>query len=438
MVNNMKTIFLALITLMFLASGFAYAGDYADSAHGNTGYGVDRTSTSQYTQGHCAHCHEQHASIAGAEPAPTGGPDEFLLFAANNPTSQTANFCFQCHCNPVASKQSGMIENKDYGSTFGGGTATFTNIYDAFNPIGACASSHDLATLLTWVEANHPEWGFTSNSNPCTICHNPHIDRRNRFYPRDPTYTAIRRPSEHASNPTNQWGDDTGETMDSNWSAYQAPYYQGGNYEPDGTTSTDGSKHPDYSTLCLDCHSERSVNGRSGIDWRDELPRPDDTWVPIHGEFVSNAHSWSWFGNLKLPWVSDENDSYDSVLSCLDCHEPHGSSNPHMLRTTVNGVSGLTYDRDDNDSVQAWCEACHVLNTLTQEQEDFCRACHVIGSPGSVAEVYDNGSPLHFSFVSKPKCIDCHTHAPNIVYGPHGNYEPDSDACAQCHRARTR
>jgi hypothetical protein len=135
------------------------------------------------------------------------------------------------------------------------------------------------------------------------------------------------------------------------------------------------------------------------------------------------------------PEYPDDHYAYDYVLSCLDCHEAHGSSNPHMLRTTVNGVSGLTYDRDDNNSVQAWCEACHVLNTFTQEQEDFCRTCHCIGNPSSIAEVYDNGDPFHFSFVAKPKCIDCHTHAPNITIGRHGNYGLDTDVCASCHRA---
>jgi hypothetical protein len=350
------------------------------------------------------------ASIAQAQGIYTCGDYSLMFFAPVNPQSQTGNFCFQCH-KGTGSVQEGGITNDNYSKTFGGAaTADFTNVYDAFN---ASTSSHDPAALLTWAETNHPEWGFTASSNPCTICHNPHKDKANWRHPQDPTYTALRRPSEHASTPGNLWGDDTGETMDSTWSAYRPPYYKSiGNdgYEPGGTPDHIGTEHPDYSTLCLDCHSEKSVNGRSGIDWRDELARPDDTWIPIHGEFVFNFHPGWWYGDLKPPWwvppdpeYPDDHYAYDYVLSCLDCHEAHGSSNPHMLRTTVNGVSGLTYDRDDNNSVQAWCEACHVLNTFTQEQEDFCRTCHCIGNPSSIAEVYDNGDPFHFSFVAKPK-----------------------------------
>jgi len=56
---------------MFLGSGLAYAAnEYTNSTYGNTTSGVDRTSTNQYAASNCAHCHEQHASIGGAEPAP--------------------------------------------------------------------------------------------------------------------------------------------------------------------------------------------------------------------------------------------------------------------------------------------------------------------------------------------------------------------------------
>lgn len=61
------------------------SGPYIDdSAHGSSEYGVKRNATgfpSDYARGLCAHCHEQHASIGGAEPAPNSpaGPDLYLL-----------------------------------------------------------------------------------------------------------------------------------------------------------------------------------------------------------------------------------------------------------------------------------------------------------------------------------------------------------------------
>ncbi len=372
-------------------------------AHRVTSYGVDR-SDGLYSVGDCAHCHETfNPSTCGTYP--------LMFFSPVNPQSQSDNFCFQCH-KGSGSVQEGGIVNASFSKTFGGAaTADFTNVYDAFNAHAFGGSSHDLATLLSWAVTNHPEWGFTSTSNPCTLCHNPHVDQRNRFYPQDPTYTAIRRPSQHASAPGNKWGDDVGERMNANWSAYQAPYYQGGNYEPGGTTSTDGSKHPDYATLCLDCHAEIAVGPRSGIDWKNDtnVPRPAKTWGPIHGEFAYNfalSGTTDSLGYLNPPWSAS-----DYVLSCLDCHESHGSSNGYLLRTTVNAVSGLTYDRDDNESVQTWCEACH---TLTPEVENplYCgeaTLCH-----GEMEK------PIHFN--KAPYCVNCHKHNPDTICTlVHGN-----------------
>ena len=123
---------------MFLGSGLAYAGEgpYTKSAHGNTSYGVDRTGTSQYARGHCAHCHEQHASIAGTEPKPkTGdaaGPDKFCLLANNFATTtaipgayvQDDNACFYCHYGTGTFQEGTPFSNYSYSVTFGGNTDT--------------------------------------------------------------------------------------------------------------------------------------------------------------------------------------------------------------------------------------------------------------------------------------------------------------------------
>ena len=70
----------------FFSCSLVYAGPYLDSAHGNSSYGVKRSITelSDYARGNCAHCHEMHASIGGAEPEPaSGSASPFCLFADN-------------------------------------------------------------------------------------------------------------------------------------------------------------------------------------------------------------------------------------------------------------------------------------------------------------------------------------------------------------------
>src|SRR4030042_3322468 len=112
--------FLIVSFLLYnLALGY-YKAKYTESAHGNnpSGAGVNRSATSietgfGYSKGNCTHCHEQHASIGGGEPSPTGGPDQFSLFAPMNATSQTTNFCFQCH-KGIGSVQYGFLTNHTY------------------------------------------------------------------------------------------------------------------------------------------------------------------------------------------------------------------------------------------------------------------------------------------------------------------------------------
>lgn len=393
--NNKGRIFLALcfllctgIFLLILYPDKASSGPYLNSAHGNytpsPGYGVLRTSLStppnDYGRGNCVHCHEQHAMIGGAEPAPTGGPDKFLLFAPTNPTSQNTNFCFNCH-KGTGSLQTGGITNNNYSATFGGATATFTNIYGAFNPTGTEAGEHDLDDISTEIQAHWPSI-FNANSNPCSGCHNVHIAKRNKAYPGNPAYTAISRPSDH----NNLWGDDDTERMksyaESGGLTYRAPFYVGANpavnptlHEPDGVSrliSSDevrGSTTPSYDTFCLDCH-QYSMGGRPAIPW--------DVSVTAFGNFfqkhgLRNGTGTN-SGNRKAPYTSDgtsgtaEDTATNFVLSCLDCHEPHGSNTSYangyaMLRTTVNGKTGITMAF--GGTFYNFCTACHTdLDTL--------------------------------------------------------------------------
>lgn len=83
----------ALPMIIFSANG--QAGPYLDSGHG--GYGAANKGVRRvpgYADGNCAHCHEQHASINGAEPDPVKpGPSDHLLF-----TELTNNdLCNYCH-----------------------------------------------------------------------------------------------------------------------------------------------------------------------------------------------------------------------------------------------------------------------------------------------------------------------------------------------------
>jgi hypothetical protein len=370
-------IFSLVLSFFFYKFAYGYySAKYTESAHGNSpsGVGVNRESLNTpvnfgYSKGNCAHCHEQHASIDGDEPSPPppGGPAQFLLFYQNpkNPPSQTDNFCYQCH-KGLGSIQEGLtITNNTYSKNFGGGNTPFTTIYDAFNPTtGDTPSSHNLSDILS--HAVKRNIGFTTNNNACVVCHNPHTAQENSpvvLSGKGGVKTAIRRPFDYATRNTNLWGDEDAATSGYNErmrdydSRYQAPYYKGGtNYEPANNSTYDGSNLPNFVNFCTNqCHTRNDVQSSHGsINGNTNLIQID--WSNT-GDQHGRVHDDSGLGITVAPYVSA---ATNYVLSCTDCHEPHGSENEWLLRKCVNGKDNINVP--DPNRWLDFCTACHSVS----------------------------------------------------------------------------
>ncbi|TAL77994.1 MAG: hypothetical protein EPN88_02385, partial [Bacteroidetes bacterium] len=315
-------------------------GYYLD-AHGNGTYGVSRKNVS-YSKGECLHCHDVSQSGHGGK-----------LFDISD------NFCFKCHDNTTTYTTT-AIKNRSYSYRAGGYTTdTLNNILSAFS----LTSSHKLSDIKTFING---KWGYNANSNPCASCHNPHSaqgDPANSPNAAKSSTTRgwpVARPSQHATNYNNLWGDAAGEKMSDYTTKYQAPYRTAGsNYEPDGSSTTDGSNLTDYNTFCTDCHNttytiSSSTLGRNlkKIDWNTEKHGKGDA----DGAITMNNPYGTVMGK---------------VLSCTDCHEPHGSPNVFLLRNEVNGdvlTNSITsFNPDictmgstDGNNVLGWfCMRCH-------------------------------------------------------------------------------
>ena len=439
----MIPLLLIMVVLILIGRDAAIAagGPYLNSAHGNTSYGVDRVGLYTptdfgYPMGHCAHCHEQHASICGSEPPPaSGSPTAYLIFASG--TSQANSFCFRCHRSST-DQQGGMPAQYNY-SRMAGGDTTITcpdDIKESFKfvdtagvPQSNCSSSvgssHFLVDIKTFLQS---KWGWGATVNPCSACHNPHRAKRD---PHDTTsgrtdgsgnliVSAVSRPSAHADLTTWElWGDSAGERMSDYTTDYQAPYRKGftDKYEPDGSTIyQDGRNLADYVSLCTDCHNSSNtifstVLGRNlkTIDWATE----------VHGN--GNADTYI---TVDAPYTAGSG-ALGYVLSCLDCHEPHGSPNAFLIREEVNGeaVGVGTITTFSTTDWHLLCDRCHKddyeLTTSCQEDHYYnihhsttyggdpyytsgsCNSCHGGSGGGSDGCSADR---------TKKVCTDCHFH----------------------------
>ena len=420
---RLKYIILTYLLTFFFTIGvrLLHAGPYTDSAHGNSSYGVNRTSLTSfnYTKGNCAHCHEQHASIGGVEPTPTGGPDKFLLFSENY-TDQATEFCFDCH-KGAGSYQTPLFNNYCYSYQAGGDTSitcpdnileAFSFIDEAGSSVSNCGSttgtSHKLTDIKTFINGR---WDYTADSNPCIACHNPHRAKRDphsigsRGWP-------VSRPSDHDST-WELWGDDSDEKMSNYTSRYQAPYRYNSTsaYEPDGSSVQDGSNLTDYVTFCTDCHNATNIIysttlGRNlkTVDWDNEK----------HGKGDADAYI-----KVDSPYSS----TIGYVLSCLDCHEPHGAPNVTLIRQEVNGaelagtITIITSTDctpqygDNNDEMKYLCTKCHddnfedIHHSTTDNDACYeakqCADCHEIAGG---AKLPINCNCCHYHGSSRLDC----------------------------------
>jgi len=384
------------------------APTYSNSAHGNTGYGVDRSTIdgtnpfpdadNSYATGHCAHCHEQHASVGGVSTTPS----KYVLFY-DNYIDQTNAFCFKCHDNTTTYATTAIV-NRSYSFRAGGWTDdTLNDILEAFSD----TSSHNLANIRTFLSDTAPSaWGYNADSNPCVACHNPHTvqgDPGNASNSVKSSATRgylVSRPTEHANLSTtgtwNIWGDQqTGETetMSDYTNYYQAPYRVGGaiepyKYEPDGSDTTNGSNLTDYVTFCQDCHSDYNMSAyglsNTPIDWDSDSGTGDAvTAGDKHGKNAGTTHVY-----LNAPYAAawTANDPNGIVLACTDCHEPHGAPNLMLIRNEVNGgtlTANITiFDSDYWEYVCAKCHSAsmevihHTGTDAPYDADSKCSSCH--------------------------------------------------------------
>ena len=408
--------------LLILYPDRADSGPYLNSAHGNSSYGVNRTSLSAfgYSKGNCAHCHEQHASIGGAEPNPTGGPDKFALFYTNH-VRQTDNLCFKCHTDINAYQSVGIV-NRSYSYRAGGYADALNDVLEAFS-FTAPATSHYLDNIKSFIAGK--SWNYTSDSNPCASCHNPHAVKGDPANSPNSAkssgtrgYSPVSRPSQHSNDNTSWglWGDVAAERMNTYANSlggiYQSPFFSGGiTYEPEGSATQDGSNLTDFDTFCIDCHNNTDNISSTPLG----RPLYKFNWAnEMHGggAAVNNGA----IAEMNAPYQDAQLGSY--VLACTDCHEPHGSPNNYLIRKQVNnGTVTVTQYGAGSGPPAGSCNF---------EWNSICYKCHKIdNNPPHVhpTDLDGNGGTSEctvchdFSGCIYRVCSYCHYHGNNVIPG---------------------
>ena len=194
---------------------------------------------------------------------------------------------------------------------------------------------------------------------------------------------------------------------------YQAPNAASG-YEPDGSVTQDGSNLVDFNTFCIDCHnnsniiySNRLLRNLLTFNWSNEN----------HGGYMATYCSYGGNSLLYAPY-DGLTKCGQYVLSCTDCHEPHGSPNNYLIRKQVNtGIVTVTQNGAGNGPD----------NRCNKEWVYLCGRCHTGLYFGDGLEPHHNANTglqctvCHGGGCIYNKCGDCHFHGNSSIGGtPYG------------------
>ena len=368
-------------TLIWIATvaSPALAGLYADSSHGDTTDGVDRstiaTGYSAYATGNCAHCHEQHASLDGSEPNPSGSVSAYLGFELEQ------DLCLSCH--------DGSPAATDIATQFGTGKVKHPRLTtDGVHRANESTSS---------------DFTGTNRHAECTDCHNPHVANEIVAPGYDAT-SAAKGPMIGA----------TGVTPNNGVAGIVSSYTF--------TTVTDTFEQ--YK-VCFKCHSSWTSASRTTAN---EFNTNNDSYHYVEGDktytrkIASTATFNDTYVGIMMTRYSGASDAVlrTAKMLCSDCHGP-GSAGAEP-----EGVHGSDYAKilkvPNGSPYTTWNANSQIPNTNTSSSNVWCFNCHPSsfegsGFDGNEADGTDNGiaRELHIEKHDGERCQDCHEANPHGV-----------------------
>jgi hypothetical protein len=321
----------------------------------------------------------------------------------------------KCHTDLSSLQDGGSLVNRSYSYRAGNWfNDTLNDILEAFSftPPPPGGTSHNLSDIRSFISTR---WNYTSDSNPCSACHNPHAAQGDPANSGSSPKSAatrglpVSRPSLHSFD-NNAWGlwGDTGEKM-SDYAGvnYQAPYRYNTStfYEPDGSVTTNGSNLTDFVTFCTDCHDDTNIITSSTmgtlktIDW--------------------NVSTGEKHGKVDIDGTKSMDAPYDTggtVLACTDCHEPHGSPNEALIRPEVNGaVLGATVDSISSSDICS--PPTGPYNDTNKTVAGLCNRCHQDDNESNASCGTNKYYIIHHDAAS---CNCCHYHRSEVDPGDGG------------------
>ena len=394
------------------------AGEYLDSAHGDTTSGVQRPALAgAYAIGNCGHCHEQHGSIAGLSAA--NGP--FVYLEAEN----EEDLCFACH-----------------------NTSEANGAPDIDTDITTPGNHGHLAQNYSGIHRSNETLSISKHIE-CTDCHNPHKANDTLHTPGSETAATVLTTSSPLYGVTGTDPDYFSTTA--KYGIWEAPASE------DYTLQTATKEYQ----ICFKCHSLANVDltswdGSDAEAWTDvgldfspynRAGHPVVTGLNNYPNSITvdrgagpykglyNTTDGVIYDQLLDPWGDNAG---DQTMYCTDCHAsnssvagPHGSNVKWMLAGTNKAWPYTTFARNGSNETEVAPDPYDFVTSkgtfeIFRRLEDteiaitnpplglgtddglFCSNCHPV-SQWTLADNNAHSPGQH----SRARCIDCHIRVPH-------------------------
>ena len=177
----------------------------------------------------------------------------------------------------------------------------------------------------------------------------------------------------------------------------------------------DKSRHAQRGVSCLSCHDPHPATGTAGYA---ALLRKPDVNQTCFGCHQDKRASMARSAHMPLR---------EGSMTCADCHNPHGSAGPRMIRAASNNELCTTCHADkrgpmlwEHPPVRENCLNCHQphgsnnAKVLAAKEPFLCQRCHVTTRHPST--LYDKPDLTSNRLLNR-SCTNCHA---NI----HGSNHP--------------